>query len=369
MHVTSRRLFARKLGVGVGAALVARPGLSSPVPRDRGPIRLSSNENPYGPSAAAREAMTQSQDLAALYPFQVRDELARLIAEHHGFDTGNIALGCGSTEILRLAAMAFLDEGRELVVAEPTFEAVLRYAQIPAARPVKVPLTADYRHDLEAMAARCSASTGLVYVCNPNNPTGTIVRRAELLRFIEAVPETVPILIDEAYHDFVEDPGYPRATEWIRSHPNVVVARTFSKIHGLAGMRLGFALASPSRIASMKRHLVSGSANVAVLEAARASLVDEAHVAEQARRNNETRRFVVEELEKDGLEVMDSHTSFVMVRVGNPGGVRAAMKQRGILVGRDFPPYSEWLRVSIGTPPQMEAFMVALREWRGKKVA
>ena len=369
MPVTSRRLFARKLGAGVGAALVARPGLASPAKRDAGPIRLSSNENPYGPSSAAREAMTQSQDLAALYPFQVREQIERLIAEHYGFEAGHVVLGCGSTEILRLAAMAFLGKGRELVGAEPTFEAVLRYAQIPAARPVKVPLTAEYRHDLPAMAARCSASTGLVYVCNPNNPTGTIVRRAELLRFIEAVPQTVPILIDEAYHDFVEDPEYPRATDWIRSHPNVVVARTFSKIHGLAGMRLGFGLASPSRIESMKRHLVSSSANVAVLEAARASLVDEAHVADQARRNNETRRRLVGELEREGLEVMDSHTNFVMVRVGSPGGVRTAMTQRGILVGRDFAPYSEWLRVSIGTPPQMEIFVAALREWREKRVA
>jgi len=369
MPVTSRRLFARQLGAGVGLAMVARSGLSSPLAGDRGPIRLSSNENPYGPSSRAREAMTRAQDLAALYPFQAHGEIEKLIAEHHGFGTENVALGCGSTEVLRLAAMAFLDEGRELVVAEPTFEAVLRYAKIPAARPVKVPLTADYRHDLPAMAARCGPSTGLVYICNPNNPTGTIVRRAELQRFIETVPETVPILIDEAYHDFVEDPEYPRAIEWIRSHPSVVVTRTFSKVHGLAGMRLGFALGSAARIEAMKRHLVSSSANIAVLEAARASLADEAHVAGQARRNNETRRWLVAQLQHEGLDVMDSHTSFVMVRVGSPGAVRKAMKDRGILVGRDFPPYLEWLRVSIGTPTQMETFMAVLREWRGKAAA
>ncbi len=369
MPVTSRRLFARKLGAGVGAALVARPGLSSPAVRDTGPIRLSANENPYGPSVRAREAMTQSQERAGLYPSQGHGELEQLVAEHHGFAKKNVVLGCGSTEILRLAAMAFLDEGRDLVVAEPTFEAVLGYAGIPAARPVKVPLTADYRHDLPAMAGRCSPSTGLAYVCNPNNPTGTIVRRPELLRFIEAVPENVPILVDEAYHDFVEDPDYPRATEWIHSYPNVLVARTFSKVHGLAGMRLGFALGSAARIASMKRHLLLNNTNVAALEAARVSLADNAHIAEQARRNNETRRWLVSQLQKDGIEVMDSHANFVMARVGQTGAVREAMKNRGILVGRDFPPYLEWLRISIGTPVQMRTFMSALRAWRGKAAA
>ena len=256
------------------------------------------------------------------------------------------------------------------MVAEPTFEAVLRYAKIPAARPVKVPLTADYRHDLPAMAARCSASTGLVYVCNPNNPTGTIVRRAELLRFIEAVPETVPILIDEAYHDFVEDPEYPRANRLDSQPPE--------RRRGPHLLEDPWARGDAPRLrprVAVADRVDEGATSFPAARTWRCSRRRApawwTKLTWPIRRAATTRPAAGswESWREEGLEVMDSHTNFVMVRVGSPGGVRAAMKQRGILVGRDFPPYSEWLRVSIGTPSQMQAFMTALREWRGKKVA
>src|SRR5437879_730686 len=174
----TRRHFAGALGAALGASLVPpAPARSAPAP---GMVRIDSNENPYGPSPGALEAMSRSQTVAARYPDAVEERVIGALARLHGVTSDNVILGCGSGEILRMADMAFLGPGKNVVAAEPTFEAVLLYAGVTRAEPVKVPLTADHRHDLPRMAAACGERTGLVYVCNPNNPTGTIVTRDEL---------------------------------------------------------------------------------------------------------------------------------------------------------------------------------------------
>ena len=207
-------------------------------------ILINSNENPYGPSQRARDAMWESQHVAGRYPDDVETRVAEAIARMHNVGTEQVVLGCGSTEILRLADMAFLSAGKNVVACDPTFEAVLRYARATQAEGIQVPQTADYRHDLPAMAAACNEKTGLVYICNPNNPTGTIVSRDELAAFIPRVPSTAMIMVDEAYHHFVEDASYATAQSFMRRHPNVFIVRTFSKIYGLAGLRLGYGVAS-----------------------------------------------------------------------------------------------------------------------------
>jgi histidinol-phosphate aminotransferase len=261
-----------------------------------------------------------------------------------------------------MADMAFLGPGKKVVAAEPTFEAVLGYARVTRAEAVKVPLTADFRHDLPAMAAACGDCTGLVYVCNPNNPTGTLVGREELTALLRAVPASVVVLLDEAYHHFVEDRRYASGLELRARHPNVVVARTFSKIHGLAGMRLGYAVASRENAAAMRAHASWNSTNGAVLAAALASLQDEAHVEGQRRRLNGTRERLCRELARDGRRFIASHANFLMIDVG--GDVKPlidAFRGRGLLVGRKFPSMPNWLRVSIGTDDEMQAFLRALR--------
>jgi histidinol-phosphate aminotransferase len=258
--------------------------------------------------------------------------------------------------------MAFLGPERNVVAAEPTFEAVLDYARVTRANPVKVPLTSDFRHDLPRMAAACTSKTGLVYLCNPNNPTGTIVAREELAEFFKRVPDSTIILVDEAYHHYVEDPRYASAFEWMGKAPNLIVTRTFSKVYGLAGMRLGYAVASRELIGAMKRHLLDDNANAAVLPAALASLGDTDHVARQRRLNNDTRQWLCSELGKDGRRTIPSQTNFVMIDTGSD--VRPVIEQfraKGILVGRQFPSLGNWLRVSIGTRQEMEAFLVAFR--------
>jgi histidinol-phosphate aminotransferase len=363
----SRRAFASSLAAA-GGALVAglepRPAAASlrkDDPRDA--VQLNSNESPYGPSPKALEAMKRAELVAARYPDDLEEEMLEAIAEHHGIAPSRIVMGCGSSEILRLADAAFLAPGRTVLAAEPTFEAVLEYAGVHGGEPVKVPLDGRFRHDLGRMAAACDGRTALVYVCNPNNPTGTIVSGAELLAFLEQVPRTAVVLVDEAYHHFVEDRTYRSMTEALDRFPNVIVARTFSKIHGMAGMRLGYALASEANAKTLRQHGYWGNLNAAVLAAARESLGDADHVARQRALLNGTRRRLCEELTRDGRRYIPSEANFLMIDVGQDvGPVVEAFREHGILVGRRFPAMPTWLRVSIGTARETDAFLRALRQ-------
>ena len=374
----SRRVFARAFGATLGASLVApelaRAGASTPAPpasppakesshaAPTGTVRLDSNENPYGPSPQALEAMRRSQSVAARYPDALETRLIEVIASRHGVAADQVLLGCGSGEILRMADLAFLGPGKEVIAAEPTFEAVLHHARVLRAEPTKVPLTADHRHDLPRMAAACGERTGLVYVCNPNNPTGTIVTGDELQAFFERAPKTATLLVDEAYHHFVEDARYKSASEWIGKVPNLLVVRTFSKIYGLAGMRLGYGVGSRETIAAMQPHQVWSNANAAVLEAALASLEDKGLLPRYRQAMNGTRRWLCAELEKDGRSFIPSEANFVMIDVGGDvAPVITSLKARDVLVGRKFPSLPNWLRVSIGTPEEMQRFMTGLR--------
>ena len=364
----SRRSLARLLGAAAGATLLERApaaalaGVSSTTSgAAAGPIRLNANENPYGPCKPSLDALAGCGSLASLYPGAIQEEVRQTIAAQHGVGPDQIALGCGSSDILRMADSAFLAPGQKIVAAEPTFEAVLNYAKVTKAEAVKVPQTADFRHDLPAMAKACDASTGIAYVCNPNNPTGTIVGGSELSAFIAKVPPTCVILVDEAYHHFVEDPTYASALAVARGRENVVVARTFSKIYGMAGMRLGYAVGSPAKIAALERCASWDNTSQAALVMALASLADAEVVPRQRRKLNDTRRWLCAELAKQGRRYIPSQTNFVMIDVGSDvGPVGHAFAEKGILVGRKFPSMPNWLRVSIGTPEQMAQFVAAL---------
>ena len=365
----TRRSFAGAIGAAAGAALLethaARAAVLAAVHRGApdDAIVLSFNENPYGPSASALEAARRAANIGNRYPDAADDEIRAVIAKHHGVAPDRVTLGCGSSEILQMADTAFTGKGKKAVAAEPTFEAVLDFARVLSTEPVKVPLTADFRHDLPKMAAACDASTGLAYVCNPNNPTGTIVTGDEVASFAAAVPASTTILVDEAYHHFVEDSRYRTACELIDKHPNLVVARTFSKIYGMAGLRLGYAVGSKERIAAMAKYATFSNANAVVLAAARASLEDAELVPKVRKTMNDTRRWLVAEMAKQGRRTIPSETNFVMIDVG--GDVTpliATFKQKKILVGRKFPSLPNWLRITIGKPEEVQAFAAALKE-------
>jgi histidinol-phosphate aminotransferase len=362
----SRRGFAGAIGAAFGAALL-RPALTEALDAGEtaraGPIRLNANENPYGPPESARRAIAASAADGHRYPDDLAAQVRRALGARHGVAPEQIALGCGSSQILQMADTAYLEPNRTVVAAEPTFEAVLGYADVLRSRAVKVPQTSDFRHDLPKMAAACDAMTGVVYVCNPNNPTGTIVAGDELAELASRVPRSTMILVDEAYADFVEAPAYRSALEILPRAPNVIVARTFSKIFGLAGMRLGYAVASPEVIRTLDRRASWDNVNAAVLSAALACLADSGLVARRRKELNDTRRWLCAELDRDGRRYIPSHANFVMIDVhGDVEPVIRAFRQRQILVGRKFPSMARWLRISVGTPEETRAFVDGLRE-------
>jgi histidinol-phosphate aminotransferase len=370
----SRRQFAQALGATLGTALVAEH-LTLEVAEARRPagvsdkaILLNSNENPYGPSKKAMEAMKHALASSARYPDAMVSDMRDTIARLHSVPPEQVVLGCGSGDILRVAAQTFLGPGREIVMAEPTYEEMWHHAQTTGAVQKKVANTSDFRHNLPAMAAACSTSTGLVYICNPCNPTGTIVHHDEIEAFVERAPRTAAIVVDEAYHHFVVEPKYGSALDLLGRAPNLVIARTFSKIFGMAGMRLGYAVSSPEMIERMGRFGLWNPVNAAVVAAGLASLNDAEHVARHRKLNNETRDWVCRELARDGRRFIPSHTNFFMVDIsgslagGDVVAVAGEFRKRDVLVGRKFPPMNNWLRVSVGTRKEMEAFLRALRE-------
>ena len=317
----SRRDFSRIFGQSLAVALAApRLPILLDAPQRRpiptGAIRLNFNENPYGPSPKALTALADCGPLANRYPDEAYLQVIATLAQKYNLKPENIILGCGSTEILRAADDAFLDSTRNVVAAAPTFEAVLDYARVLHSNAVLIPLTADHRHDLPKMAAACTSKTGVVYICNPNNPTGTIVTRDELAAFVQAAPPTTLILVDEAYYDFVDDPRYASAIEFIPAHPNVIVARTFSKIYGMAGMRLGYAIGAKEPIAHLGDQLLKDNGNAAVLQAALASLADNERVASCRAQLNGTREWLCATLTKESRPFIPSQANFVMLDMG-----------------------------------------------------
>jgi histidinol-phosphate aminotransferase len=368
----TRRDFSRILSQTLAAALAAPnlPNLNphqldapQTKPMPTGAILLNFNENPYGPSPKARAALADCAALSNRYPDEAYRQVIDALAQKFNVKPENIILGCGSTEILRAADDAFLDPTRNVVAAAPTFEAVLDYARVLHSNAVLIPLTSDHRHDLPRMAAACTSKTGVAYICNPNNPTGTIVTRDEVAAFVQAVPPTTLIVVDEAYYDLAEDPRYSTALEFIPAHPNVIVVRTFSKIYGMAGMRLGHAIGAKEPIARLRAELLQDNGNAAVLQAALASLADDDHVATCRDQLNATRQWLCAELTKDSRPFIPSQANFVMLDLGTD--VRPIIEQfrvRSIIVGRRFASMPNFLRVTIGTQPETEAFLAALRE-------
>jgi histidinol-phosphate aminotransferase len=364
----SRREFAANFSKSL-ALLLTIPGFSKsldaakrkPIPDDA--IRLNFNENPYGPSPLAAAALDSSARITARYPDDSVVDVQNAIAEKNGVAPENIALGCGSTEILRAVDVTYLSPGQNIIAADPTFEAVLDYARVLHTNPIKIPLTADYRHDLRKMAATCTSKTGVIYICNPNNPTGTIVTHEEMAAFIAAVPPTTLILVDEAYNDFTIDPRYASVVSLIPQHPNIIVARTFSKIYGMAGMRLGYAVGAKEQIGRIGTQLLQDSTNAAVLSAALASLGDRANIMACRDRLVATRTWLCDALAHDGRPFIPSHANFVMIDMGSDvQPYIEEFKSRNIYVGRKFPSMPHHLRVTVGTQPEIEAFVTALRQ-------
>jgi histidinol-phosphate aminotransferase len=361
----SRRGFAKVLGAGAAyAALNPSFAMSTPTLRLVGNpptlVRLNSNENPYGPSPMAVKAMTDAFSLAWRYPDEHEGLLVEALAKLNGVSSNQILLGNGSGEILKVSAAAFTGPGKKLLVPHPTFEAILVHAAVAGGEVVKINLTPDYAHDLPKMLAEKNA--GLIYICNPNNPTASITPKDQMRAFLAKVPPQTIVLVDEAYYHYAESNDYETVIPLIAQYPNLIVARTFSKIYSMAGLRCGYCVARPKLIELMRAQQTWDSLNIMALVAAIASVQDAEQVEQGRRRNTEVKNYVYSELAKSGYKFIPSHANFMMIdlrREVRP--VIAAMRDRSVQVGRLFPAMPNFMRVTIGTRPQMEAFVSAFK--------
>ncbi len=373
-----QRTSAAAAGVALGSAAspsmasaasstpaVVRPFHPRDVQLERVPdtaIRLSSNENPLGPSDAAREAMTASYDEACRYPFRAYPDLINAIAEREDVSPDHVIIGAGSTEVLCMAGAAYGLDGGEIVAADPSYKGLTRYAETMGAYVHRVPLDDDMVHDLDQMARRTTGAAKLVFVCNPNNPTGTVVPADRLRTFCETVSRRAVVFVDEAYYELMDDAHRASMVDLVREGHNVIVARTFSKIYGMAGLRVGYGLARPDIVERLRPYSM-GSPNVLGLRAAAASLRDDAFRTMSRQKMAEARMFTYDLLDDLGLDYAPSQASFIFFRTGRPiESVRAAMAEGGVMVGRPFPPFTDWCRVSMSTMDDMQTFATALRD-------
>ena len=366
----SRRNFLRNVGIGAVAAgavtalplgeslLFAEPLRGG---QPGGPIMLNSNENAYGTFSSVQAAMQRALEECNRYP--ENDRFLERVAALHKVKPEQVLAGCGSGEILKVAASAFTGPGKKLVQSSPTFEALGAYARTVGAEVVRVPQTANYAHDLDAMLAACGPGTGLVYICNPNNPTASLTPRSDLETFLKKLPAGVVVLMDEAYHHFVDSPEYASFLDRPVESEQLLVVRTFSKVYGLAGARLGYSVAPVPLTETMRPHRLFDSGNQMVLHGAQAALDDSAAMHAAVQRNARDREEFLRQAQTRKIAVVPSQANFLMVHTGRPvREVIAHFRQRSILVGRPFPPMETHLRVSLGLPAEMKAFWKAWDE-------
>lgn len=375
---SARAILANRPGRGYDAAMwkYANPQLRSLVAYEPGKpvedlarelgiphgeiIKLASNENPLGPSPKARQAMIEALDRAHFYPDGGGYYLREAIAEMLGLSMANIILGNGSNEIIEFIGHAYLQPGDEIVEAAHSFAVYRLMAQLFGAKTVDVP-DPGFTADLDAMLEAITPKTKEVFIANPNNPTGTMVGQDAIDRFMERVPGHVMVVFDEAYYEFSDNP--PDVLKYVRAGRNIVVLRTFSKIQGLANLRIGYGIAAPEIVEVLQKARQPFNANGIAQAGALAGLRDTAHVEETRRVTREGRNFLQSEFLAMNLEFVPSRANFVLVRVGDGKNVFDALLRRGIIV-RAMGSYGlpAWIRVSVGTMPQNKVFIAALRE-------
>ena len=382
----SRRRFVSGLATTIGSlSLVSDSELWGQVPAGetatpaqprttgtaQGPIeeydafaKLASNENPWGPPDSVMQAMTKAFKYANRYSYP-DGGILDAIAKHHGVKPENILLGAGSGELLNVVGLTFLQDGRKVLGVDPTYGSVYQHATGLKTDAIRIPLLADHRQDIPAMiraVKRNHREIGFVFLVNPNNPTGRIVTRQEVRQLLDGIPEDVPVLIDEAYHHFVDDPQYATSVPYVLEGRPVIITRTFSKISGLAGVRLGYAVTSPEFVQRM-RPFTTGSISALAKWGGVAALEDTAAQQRVKRMTINLREKAVRDLQALGYSSIPSECNFFMVHIRRPVvPVIEEFRKKGVLVGRPFPPMLDHLRVSIGTEDEMRRFMVAFKD-------
>ena len=354
--------------LGAGAASSFVPVLHLPelewVNAPAGAIRLDRNENPNGPAKEAIQAITLAAAESSRYPVDLEKQLARAIADAVGVAEFNVVVTCGSTDVIRSSVYAFTSPTRALITGAPSFETPGYDAKRINSPVTAVPVTSDLHLDLPAMAA-ASKGAGLVYICNPNNPTGTVHSgdnvRATIAKILADTPDAT-ILVDEAYHEYVEDPAYATMIPLTLQNPRVIVSRTFSKVFGMAGLRIGYAIGHPETIAHIREQRLAVGMNRLGGVAALASLGLKSHIEREHAKNKEAREWMQRELAAIGYPSFPSHANFVMVDIRQDAkAFGEACKAQNVLVGRPFPPLNTYARISVGTMDDMHQAMGVIR--------
>jgi histidinol-phosphate aminotransferase len=386
MSLSRRRLFERTLGATplAGEWIAARgreaavaEGSLEAFAQQRGAassnvIRIASNENPLGPGQHVINVIVGKFPEAGRYPFNAREQepvLIKALAGKFGVGNDQVTLGAGSGEILMNAVRAFTSPTKPLATAWPTFENPRDTARKIGTEVRAVDLDANLRINIDKLV-EASKGAGLVFFCNPNNPTATVHSASAVADFVKRVraasPDTV-ILIDEAYHDYVTDPNYKTAADIARTTPKVFVARTFSKAYGMAGLRVGYAFGDKEVIGALNRYRMPYAINLPAIAAAVAGLNNQAHIDSERARNTAVKAFTVKAFEGMGFKATDSQTNFIFVNLNRPAAAfRDACREAGVMVGRDFPPYEKThARVSIGTQAEMERAVAVFKKVLG----
>ena len=326
-------------------------------------IKMASNENPLGPSPLAVEAIKEYLPKISLYPDGNSYYLKKALAGRYALEESNIVIGNGADELIVLLGAAYLNPGDEIIMAKPSFSEYEFSARLMDAVTVHVP-SKDYRHDLEAMAEAITDRTKIVYICNPNNPTGTVITHEELQQFLKKLPPGVLVVIDEAYYEYVGDPSFPRSLEFLEQGYNVFILRTFSKIYGLAGLRVGYGMAKEEIIADLNTVSEPFNVNSLAQVAARAALDDQGHLAAVRKVNEGGKEYLAQEFTEMGLFHLPTEANFIFVEVGvDSRELFQKLMHKGVIIraGGIFG-YPQFIRVSISTEKANRFFIKALRE-------
>ncbi|GGH08302.1 pyridoxal phosphate-dependent aminotransferase [Mucilaginibacter phyllosphaerae] len=326
--------------------------------------RLLANENPFGPSPAAKKAIADALDKSYQYPFMMMSQLSGKIAAYEGVALKNIVMDSGSTPLLHAAALCYTKGGKSVITGDPSYDDLPTYAEEFDGKWVKVPLTADYKLDLDAMEAKVDANTGMVYICNPNNPTATVVDTAKLKAFCERVSKKTMVFVDEAYIDYLPDAQAATMIGQLKAGNNIIVARTFSKLYGFAGLRLGYAIAQPETITMLKKYSSAGfNISSTTLAAALAAYQEKDFLAETLKKTNESKEYLYSVLKQEGYDYIPSSANFVMFPIKMDGKkFSTEMFKRSVGI-RDWKLNGkDWCRISIGRMDEMEAFAAAFKE-------
>ncbi len=371
MGTVSRRQVLLGGGALVGAGMIPAGGLMSTafgeeIPRPDYMIRAATNENPWGPSRVALQAIVDSIKYTNQYGGD-RRSLVSIVAGMNNLPDDHVAIGTGSGEILRAAGRLVRMDNGSVVCADPTYHDLVRYAERAGSEIIRVPVDPDTKHvDLDAMHKAIRRDTRCVYLANPNNPIPSIIDKYALRDFVVDVAKDRMVFVDEAYFEFVDNSKYATMMDLVRDgHQNIVVARTASKIHGLAGMRVGFGFAHPDLITRING-AKTGALNVLGINAAKASYLDEDFQEFTIRKNRESLDIVEGMLDERGVRYVKSNANFTFFETGRDVvELQQAFRQENIMVGRAFPPMTDWLRVSMAKPEEMRYFVQAYKKILG----